>query len=183
MLWHRLSLLLFYSHYDTVKSRAGHKQYREWRLCIASLKKQAVLPICKPLFSVNYRGEGAWSALNLSCWQESCTSWLVAFFYIDLHMRNDKLELYPSKPSKPKSLFPFFCTLFRFIPERVCGCRWNVKGNVKLETLFNFLVKRKWCELMVVGNSRLVCEPLSTFFFLISTVHFLRVFHICAYVD
>lgn len=45
-----------YSHYDTVKSRAGHKQYRKWRLCIASLKKQAVLPICEPLFSVNYRG-------------------------------------------------------------------------------------------------------------------------------
>lgn len=35
---------------------------------------------------------------------------------------------------------------------------------MKLETLFNFLVKRKWCELMVVGNSGSVCEPLSTFF-------------------
>lgn len=47
-----------YSHYDTVKSRAGHKRYGEWRLCIASLKEQTVLPICKPLFSVNYREGG-----------------------------------------------------------------------------------------------------------------------------
>lgn len=49
------------------------------------------------------------------------------------------------------------------------------------------------CEQMVVSDSRSVCEPFSPFpffFFLplfsmsfFSMVHFLRVFHICAYVD
>lgn len=68
---------------------------------------------------------------------KSCTSWLVAFlfFFFISTCTWGTTNLNRTLPN-PSLCSPLFVFLFRFIPERICSRRWNVKGNVKLETPF-----------------------------------------------
>lgn len=71
---------------------------------------------------------GTWPALNLSCWQESCS------IFISTCTWGSQTWTLPLGALQIFDLFGFF--LFRFHPERVCNRRSKVKGSLKLEDFF-----------------------------------------------
>lgn len=205
MLWRGLSPLLVAHNYDGVELWAGRNNTESGVRALHRWESKLSCQFASslPLLSVNYKG--AWPALNLSCWQESCTSWLVAFFFI-YRLAHEERQTWtvPLRTLQPWVFVPplFFCIFVPFHPWT--SLQWQRKCEGQCETWNAILTFLKWfcvswrsfatvdvracvCECVCV------CEPLSTFPFvamsscfwfpLYLTVHFLRVFHICAHVD
>lgn len=136
--------------------------------------------------------QGTWPALNLSCWQECCMSCSI-FLYWLAHEEWQTWTL-PLKPSIPQSLF-IFVFLVPFQP-------WTSMRSVLTDTMwgmwkgdtwnfFFFFFERKWFCVSKLSKATVhecVSHLIHFLFYLISIclfsmVHFLRVSHICAYVD
>lgn len=153
---------------------------REWRRRIATLVEQAVLPISEPLFILaNYGGPGLpWTCLV----DGNCTSWVVAF-YIDLHRRNEKLELQNLGALQTPVVVPLWYFLFNFNPEQVCDRRSNVRGT-KRWNLKTCIFYTEWkCFLWANGrHSRSVCVRAIqsvSILFVVSMSFFYGVFSTC----
>lgn len=129
-----------------VKVRPGARQkhtergdcalFTDWARCPANLRA--------PFYLVNYRG--TWPALNLSCWQESCTSWLVAFLYWLAHEEWQTWTL-PLETLQTQVCVPFFCiscSVSALNMSVITDLMWRVMWNLKpMFFLFAFF-KTKW---------------------------------------
>lgn len=100
-------------------------------------------------------------------------------------MRNDKLEPYPSEPSKPESLFPplFFCIFVPFHPWTNLQLQMKCEGQCETwNAILTFFLRgngsawadgllQQWmCVHVSVNVCVCVCEPLSTFLFVCCNV-------------